>query len=79
MSAQDRQSQTIRELIQGSPVKLRVDSEFPVGDQRPENRLYSLACECGGLIRIMFDQGKDAEWATTAQEKLTQHIQSAHK
>jgi hypothetical protein len=79
MSAKKRQQTIISALMESAPVNLKVDRVFQVGDERPDNHIYSLACECGGFVRINLDQDKDGEWASYAQEKLDQHLAQSHK
>ena len=78
MGARERQTQVIQRLIAGSLVLLKIDNVQQVGDERPDNHMYSLTCRCGGWVHIMLEQGKDAEWEAIAEEKHRQHIAKAH-
>lgn len=59
MSAKERQMQIITKLMSNSPIRLKVDKVFQVGNERPDNHMYSLGCECGGWVRITLEQDKD--------------------
>jgi hypothetical protein len=78
MSAKQRQMQIIQDLIKSSPVLLRIDNIQHVGDERPDNHLYSIKCRCGGWVHIMLEQDKDADWTKVADDKHEQHIVRAH-
>ena len=79
MAANERQTQIIQNLITSSPVLLKIDNIQQVGDERPDNHLYSITCRCGGRVHIVLEQDKNAEWAAIADEKHKQHIERAHK
>jgi len=79
MSAKKTQQRIISALMESAPVNLKLDRVFQVGDEKPDNHIYSLSCECGGFVRINLDQDKDGEWASHAQQKLDQHLTQSHK
>jgi hypothetical protein len=79
MSALERQSQIIQDLIIRAPhLGLQIDRVHQVGDETPDTHIFTLNCSCRDVVNIGFDQGKEGEWVMKALNTVRLHAQAKH-
>ena len=78
MSALDRQTQIVHDVIDRSRLGMQIENIQQVGDQTPDSHIFALSCSCGEFIYIGLDQGKNGEWLITAKQQILSHAQAKH-
>ena len=79
MSALDRQTQIVRDLIiRASQLGLQIERVEQVGDETPDMHFFTLSCSCGEFIDLEFEQDKEGMWVMTALNTIRAHAQAKH-
>lgn len=79
MSALDRQTQIVQNLIVRAPhLGLQIERVEQVGDESPDFHVFTLSCSCREFIDIEFEQDQDGGWVTTALNTVRNHEKDKH-
>jgi hypothetical protein len=80
MSALDRQTQIVQDLIIRAPhLGLQIEGVQQVGDQTPDTHMFTLSCSCQDWVYLGFDQGKEGEWVMKALNTIRSHATAKHE
>jgi hypothetical protein len=79
MSARDRQTQIVHDLIiRVRHLGLQIENVEQVGDEIPDHHIFILSCSCGEFVDVEFEHGKDGMWVMTALNTIRSHAQAKH-
>ena len=79
MSALDRQTQIVRELIVRAPdLGLQLERVEQVTDEAPDFHIFTLSCSCREFVDIEFEQDKEGAWVMTALNTIRNHAKAKH-
>jgi hypothetical protein len=79
MSALDRQTQIVHDLIIRAPhLGMQIERVEQVGDESPDMHFFTLSCSCGEFFDIEFEQGKEGMWVMTTLNTIRSHAQAKH-
>jgi hypothetical protein len=79
MSALDRQTQIVHDLIIRAPhLGMQLERVEQVGDETPDFHIFTLSCSCGEFVDVEFEQNKEGMWVMSALNTIRAHAEAKH-